>query len=232
MDHSVVKRLRAEVGDRLREQRRVDAAAGLPPMSGEDERQFARALIAQALEEHARSEITAGRVPPSAQEEEQLAAAVHAALFGVGRLQPLLEDAQVENIDINGCDRVFVGYADGREVLRRAGRRLRRGPDRAHPGAGRLRRPVQPAVRLRQPATRPAAAGRVPAVRGDGRGDRPVGVDPPQPARQVFLADLVGSGTLDARSWRQFPRAAVTAPGRTSWSPAPPTPARPHCSAR
>ena len=117
MDHSVVKRLRAEVGDRLREQRRVDAAAGLPPMSGEDERQFARALIAQALEEHARSEITAGRVPPNAQEEEQLAAAVHAALFGVGRLQPLLEDAQIENIDINGCDRVFLGYADGREVL-------------------------------------------------------------------------------------------------------------------
>jgi pilus assembly protein CpaF len=117
MDHSVVKRLRAEVGDRLREQRRVDAAAGLPPMSGEDERQFARALIAQALEEHARSEITAGRVPPNAQEEEQLAAAIHAALFGVGRLQPLLEDAQIENIDINGCDRVFLGYADGREVL-------------------------------------------------------------------------------------------------------------------
>jgi Flp pilus assembly CpaF family ATPase len=117
MDHSVVKRLRAEVGDRLRDQRRVDAAAGLPPMSGEDERQFARALIAQALEEHARSEITAGRVPPNAQEEEQLAAAVHAALSGVGRLQPLLEDAQIENIDINGCDRVFLGYADGREVL-------------------------------------------------------------------------------------------------------------------
>jgi pilus assembly protein CpaF len=117
MDHSVVKRLRAEVGDRLREQRRVDAAAGMPPMSGEDERQFARALIAQALEEHARAEITAGRVPPNAQEEEQLAAAVHAALFGVGRLQPLLEDAQIENIDINGCDRVFLGYADGREVL-------------------------------------------------------------------------------------------------------------------
>ena len=66
MDHSVVKRLRAEVGDRLREQRRLDAAAGLPPMSGEDERQFARALIAQVLEEHARSEITAGRVPPNA----------------------------------------------------------------------------------------------------------------------------------------------------------------------
>ena len=117
MDHSVVKRLRGEVGDRLAEQRRRDAAAGLPSMVGEDERQFARALIAQVLEEHARSEITAGRRPPNAQEEEDLASAIHAALFGVGRLQPLLEDQQIENIDINGCDRVFLGYADGREVL-------------------------------------------------------------------------------------------------------------------
>jgi pilus assembly protein CpaF len=117
MDHSVVKRLRGEVGDRLAEQRRRDAAAGMAPMAGEDERQFARALIAQVLEEHARSEITAGRRPPNAQEEEDLASAVHAALFGVGRLQPLLEDQQIENIDINGCDRVFLGYADGREVL-------------------------------------------------------------------------------------------------------------------
>jgi Flp pilus assembly CpaF family ATPase len=61
--------------------------------------------------------VTAGRSPLNAQDEEDLAAAIHAALFGVGRLQPLLEDQQVENIDINGCDRVFIGYADGREVM-------------------------------------------------------------------------------------------------------------------
>jgi len=113
----VVKRLRSQVGDRLAEQRRLDAAAGMAPMTAEDERQFARALIAQVLEEHARNEITAGRTPSNAQEEEELAAAIHAALFGVGRLQPLLEDQEIENIDINGCDRVFLGYADGREVL-------------------------------------------------------------------------------------------------------------------
>ncbi len=117
MDHSVVKRLRGEVGDRLAEQRRLDAATGIPPMSGEDERQFARALISQVLEEYARGEITAGRSPLNAQDEEELAEAIHAALFGVGRLQPLLEDQQIENIDINGCDRVFIGYADGREVM-------------------------------------------------------------------------------------------------------------------
>ena len=117
VDHGLVKRLRSDVGDRLAEQRRLDAAAGMPPMSSEDERQFARAVVSQVLEEHARNEILAGRPPFNAQQEEDLAEAIHAALFGVGRLQPLLEDQMVENIDINGCDRVFVGYADGREVM-------------------------------------------------------------------------------------------------------------------
>jgi pilus assembly protein CpaF len=117
VDHSLVKRLRQEVGSRLADQRRLDAANGIAAMSPEDERQFARALIGQVLEEFARAEIGAGRRPPNAEEEEQLAAGVHAALFGVGRLQPLLEDPEIENVDVNGCDRVFIGYADGREVM-------------------------------------------------------------------------------------------------------------------
>jgi pilus assembly protein CpaF len=117
LDHTLVKRLRGEVGDRLAEQRRMDAASRVPAMTGEDERQYARAVIAQVLEDYARGEILAGHAPLSAQAEEEFAEAIHAALFGVGRLQPLLEDQQIENIDINGCDRVFIGYADGREVL-------------------------------------------------------------------------------------------------------------------
>jgi Flp pilus assembly CpaF family ATPase len=117
MDHALVKRLRQEVGDRLAHQRRLDAAGGVPPMSAEDERQFARALISRVLDEYARGEITAGRRPPGAEEEEALAAGVHAALFGVGRLQPLLENTEIENIDINGCDRVFIGYANGLEDM-------------------------------------------------------------------------------------------------------------------
>ena len=116
MDHAVVRRLRTDVAERIANQRRDDAAMGLS-MSPEDERQYARALIARSLAEHARVELEAGRMPPSAADEEELAAAVHAALYGVGRLQPLLDDPLVENIDINGCDRVFVGYADGRELL-------------------------------------------------------------------------------------------------------------------
>jgi len=117
VDHGLVKRLRGEVGDRLARQRRQDSASGVAPMSPEDERQFARALIAQALEEHARTEIMAGRAPLNAQQEEDFAEAIHAALFGVGRLQPLLENQQIENVDINGHDKVFISFADGRESM-------------------------------------------------------------------------------------------------------------------
>jgi pilus assembly protein CpaF len=116
-DPQLVRMLRAQVADRLNQQRRSDEVLGRAPMSPEDERQFARSLIVQVLEDHARAEITLGRTPPTAEEEEVVAAAIHAALFGVGRLQPLLQDPEVENIDINGCDRVFVGFADGHEEL-------------------------------------------------------------------------------------------------------------------
>ena len=116
-DQVLVRRLRAEVAERLNQQRRRDEAAERAAMSAEDERQYARSLIVQVLEDHARREISEGRVPQTPEEEEATAAAVHAALFGVGRLQPLLEHPEVENIDINGFDQVYVGYSDGREVL-------------------------------------------------------------------------------------------------------------------
>lgn len=117
VDHDLVRALRGQVAERLNRQRRTDELTGRAPMSSEDERQYARSLIVQVLEDHARTEISQGRTPPTSEQEEALAGAVHAALFGVGRLQPLLDDPMVENIDINGCDLVFVGYADGREEL-------------------------------------------------------------------------------------------------------------------
>ncbi|WP_129668069.1 CpaF family protein [Phytoactinopolyspora endophytica] len=116
MLQDLVRRLREEVADTLTRQRRDDAANGVAPMTAEDERQFARAVIGRVMESHARAEIAAGRTPPSAEEEEEISSGIHAALFGVGRLQPLLDDPEVENIDINGCDDVFIQYADGHEA--------------------------------------------------------------------------------------------------------------------
>jgi Flp pilus assembly CpaF family ATPase len=113
----LIRRFREDVGDALARQRRDDAVNALPPMTSEDERQYARAIIGRVIESYAREEISAGRPPLSAEEEAEVTDGVHAALFGVGRLQPLLDDPEVENIDINGCDRVFVSYADGHEEL-------------------------------------------------------------------------------------------------------------------
>jgi pilus assembly protein CpaF len=117
VDQTLVRRFREEVADTLARQRRQDAATGVSPMTGEDERQFARAVINRVLDAYARAEIAAGRTPLTGEDEEELAAGIHAALYGVGRLQPLLDDPEVENVDINGCDHVFVQYADGREVV-------------------------------------------------------------------------------------------------------------------
>jgi len=117
IDQRVVRRLREEVADLLSRQRREDAVAGIPSMTSEDERQYARAVIGRVLDLHARSELSLGNTPPTTDEETELAEGIHAALFGVGRLQPLLDDPMVENIDINGCDQVFVGYSDGRELV-------------------------------------------------------------------------------------------------------------------
>jgi pilus assembly protein CpaF len=117
IDHDLVRELRVTVAERLNAQRRADSGVGVTPMSTDEEREFARSLIVQVLEDHARGEIADGRTPPTVDEEEVLASAVHSALFGVGRLQPLLDDPGVENIDINGCDHVFVGFSDGREEL-------------------------------------------------------------------------------------------------------------------
>lgn len=115
IDHDLVRTLRVQVADRLNEQRRRDQMNGVSPMSAEDEREYARSLIVQVLEDHARYEVAEGRRPLSSEDERDVATAIHSALFGVGRLQPLLEDPEVENIDINGHDHVFVQYGDGRE---------------------------------------------------------------------------------------------------------------------
>src|SRR6476659_5434729 len=118
MDQQLVRTLREQVAEILARQRREDATNGLPQMTSEDERQFARAVVSRVMDSHAREAVTAGRKPPTHDEEAQLAEGIHAALFGVGRLQPLLDDPEVENIDINGYDNVFVGYADGQEIMR------------------------------------------------------------------------------------------------------------------
>ena len=125
-----------------------------------------------------------------------MAAAVEAALFGLGRLQPLVDDDRVENIIITGHDQVTLELTDGRLVP---------GPDVADSDAELIdflvflasrsevnARPfsqAQPRLHLRlDGGARLAAAAWVTP--------RPSVVIRRHRLRQVTLADLVGLGTL------------------------------------
>ena len=119
-DPELVQQLRARVAERLRDRRRAEQAAG-GALGPEDERELARDLIGQELGRYSEEQLLAARAPLELPAEDALAEAVHDALFRLGRLQPLLDDEQLENIDVNGPDEVWLEYADGTVVAAPAG---------------------------------------------------------------------------------------------------------------
>jgi Flp pilus assembly CpaF family ATPase len=116
VDHALVKSLRVRVADGLRTERRTRAEAGRP-LSSDDARALGHALTLQVLREHRMDELNEGSTQLAVPEEDaEITAAVAALLFGLGRLQPLLDDETVTNIEINGCDHVWLSLDDGRVI--------------------------------------------------------------------------------------------------------------------
>lgn len=112
LDHLLVQQLQGRVAHELNRESQRREAQGLPELSRGDEQQLAMTLIDQVVNEHLQRELQAGAdVPVDRTLDERLAGAVHAAMFGAGELQDLLDDSDVENIDINGCDEMWVTYA-------------------------------------------------------------------------------------------------------------------------
>lgn len=103
---SLTSRLRSEVADDL------SGPAGYQ-LAIDDRRELARQLTLSRLEGVAAELVEAGEAPLEVADEHRVARAVLDALFGLGRLQSLIDDRDIENIDVNGCDRVWVTYADG-----------------------------------------------------------------------------------------------------------------------
>ena len=185
-DWELVARMRTEVARRLAEQ------MGEARWDREAEEAKGAAIIRQLLEEDTAEEIVRVGQARSVAEQEVLAKAVFDALFGLGRLQPLVDDERVENIMIAGFDRVLVELADG--TLGRC-RPVAESDARAGRLAGTAGEPfgVNPGV-LRRPARRlhlAAATGR-PARRGAGSRARVSVVIRRHRIRRVTLADLVG----------------------------------------
>ncbi len=109
-------KVRAAIVEQLAE--RVSAAesrAGAV-MGLEQRRATADELISDVLERRAQQRLSQRHALLSPDVEARVRRAVLDALFGLGGLQPLLDDPDIENININGCDEVFVRYADGRRA--------------------------------------------------------------------------------------------------------------------
>jgi Flp pilus assembly CpaF family ATPase len=112
-DFLLLRRLQHQLGT-LRQQAVEDRRAhGLPALRGEDARQHGRSLVQRVVAGYAADRAEAGEPELCWEEQQDLILALEARLFGAGNLQQLLEDPDVEDIDINGFDTVFVGYADG-----------------------------------------------------------------------------------------------------------------------
>jgi len=109
VDHGQVRVLQELVADKLAARLQTN-----PVSSEAAKRELGRQLIAEEIGGWADKRALVGQPPPTPAEERALTEAVDAALFGLGRLQPLVADEGIENIEINGCDQVWLCYADGR----------------------------------------------------------------------------------------------------------------------
>jgi pilus assembly protein CpaF len=114
VEWAMVRRLRRSVAERLTEELSRLSSAGGAPLAAADVRMLGRSLIAAELADYVTSQVRSGQTAPTVAAEDALADAIYAAIFGLGRLQALIDDPQVENIDVDGHDQVWVSYADGR----------------------------------------------------------------------------------------------------------------------
>ena len=74
-------------------------------------------LIGDAVRAWAERQVRAGAPVLSPADREALAQAVYDQRYGLGPLAGYLRDPQVENVDLNGCDEVWVTYATGERVF-------------------------------------------------------------------------------------------------------------------
>lgn len=113
VDMLLVQLLHRRVGERLQADQAGRRNQGLPPLAGESERQYARKLISDEITAHVETSLARGDEPMPPAIEAATSEAIYARMYGAGRLQQLLDDASIENIDINGCDEVWIRRADG-----------------------------------------------------------------------------------------------------------------------
>ena len=92
---------------------RLEQAETGQPESRLEQKALAGQFLLEALDVIATERTRAFLPPIDSDEELRITDEVLAILFGLGPLERLLADESVENINMNGCDTVWVHHADG-----------------------------------------------------------------------------------------------------------------------
>jgi pilus assembly protein CpaF len=96
----------------------TQAAADINPLAEADRRLLGRSIIRRVVRDHVENQSSTGKALWPVAVEHACAQAVENAIFGYGRLQPLFEIPEAENIEIHGCDSVVVQFGDGHREAR------------------------------------------------------------------------------------------------------------------
>lgn len=116
VDWPTVVGLRRVAAEQLGEVTQSWLAERNSPMPEDDRRVRGRAIIRGVVHSHAQRLSEDGRALWTVELENRYATAVESAIFGYGRLQPLFEIPEAENIEIHGFDSVVIQYGDGRRL--------------------------------------------------------------------------------------------------------------------
>ncbi len=117
VDWGQVVALRKEASELITEQTQDYIAETGRPMPAEDRLLMGRSVIRRVVSDHVRALHRDGEALWSAETEFGYVQAVEDAVFGYGRLQPLFEMPDVENIEIHGWNSVVVQFGDGRREI-------------------------------------------------------------------------------------------------------------------
>ncbi|PID51052.1 MAG: secretion protein [Propionibacteriales bacterium] len=111
VDWNLIVRLRRETSELIAQE-----CSKQPGLTPDDKQQLGYAIAARVVREHATQLRDSGAELWPLSLEQQYVRTLRNAIYGYGRLQPVLEIPDVENIEIHGCDSVMLQYGDGRRV--------------------------------------------------------------------------------------------------------------------
>ncbi|WP_232376800.1 CpaF family protein [Amycolatopsis aidingensis] len=112
----LVDRVQQRLAPRVQRELTRRAERTDPATTDRDERALAGKFVDDVLAEVIKEWAGQGRQFLTAEQEFTVKQAVMAEMFGLGRLEPLLADEAVENIDIVGNEPVLLSYGDGTVV--------------------------------------------------------------------------------------------------------------------